>query len=206
MKYYPITYLFFGVILIITLSCKENNPGKEETKEPNKKTNLLSTSVLENFQTKWVSETKNGILIKKQMININNKPFINQIITYKRNGEIDSLKSNFYEIRIPDTLKLGKNIADINLYTYNKNYDTRYSYVIIENKYSESKIQLDTFGDIKKDFQFGIYAAEAGKLKIRGKIYEEILLDKKRLKNDSVSIELIKNQSFFEKEVYVKEI
>ena len=204
MKNYRPTYLLTVIILILNVSCQEKTPDEKGIKETDQSLNLPSSIVLDDFQTSWVSEEKEGKLTKKQIIYIDNKPFINQIIRYKKNGEIDTINSNFFVLKIPDTLKLGKNIADIELYTYNRKYDTRYSYVIIENKYSESKTQLDTFGDIKENFQFGIFAKDSGKMKIKGKIYEEILLEKTSVNKDSVSIELVKTASFFEKEVFVE--
>ncbi len=204
MKNYRPTYLLTVIILILNVSCQEKTPDEKAIKETDQSLNLSSSIVLDDFQTSWVSEEKEGKLTKKQIIYIDNKPFINQIIRYKKNGEMDTINSNFFVLKIPDTLKLGKNIADIELYTYNRKYDTRYSYVIIENKYSQSKTQLDTFGDIKENFQFGIFAKDSGKMKIKGKIYEEILLEKTPVNKDSVSIELVKTASFFEKEVFVE--
>lgn len=204
MKNYRPTYLLTVIILILNVSCQEKTPDEKAIKETDQSLNLPSSIVLDDLQTNWVSEEKEGKLTKKQIIYMDNKPFINQIIRYKENGEIDTINSNFFVLKIPDTLKLGKNLADIELYTYNKKYDTRYSYVIIENTYSDSKIQLDTFGDIKENFQFGIFAKDPGRMKIKGKIYEEILLEETPINKDSVSIELIKTASFFEKEVFVE--
>ena len=204
MKKYRPTYLLTVIILILNVSCQEKTSDEKAIKETDQSLNLPSSIVLDDLQTNWVSEEKEGELTKKQIIYIDNKPFINQIIRYKENGEIDTINSNFFVLKIPDTLKLGKNVADIELYTYNKKYDTRYSYVIIENTYSDSKIQLDTFGDIKGNFQFGIFAKDPGRMKIKGKIYEEILLEETPINKDSVSIELIKTASFFEKEVFVE--
>ena len=204
MKFYRLTYFVLVVILISVVSCQEKTPNEKVRKETDQSLNLPSSTVFEDLQTNWIEEEDEGKLTKKQIIYIDNKPFINQIIRYKENGEIDTIKSNFFNLKIPDTLKLGKNIADIELYTYNRKYATRYSYVIIENIYSGSKTQLDTFGDIKENFQFGIFAKDPGKMKIKGKIYEEILLEKTPINKDSVSIELIKTASFFEKEVFVE--
>ena len=197
-------YLLIVVILISIVSCQEKSPDEKVEKETDESSILLSSGVFDDLQTDWIEEENEGKLTKKQIIYIDNQPFINQVVRYKENGEIDTLNSNFFNLKIPDTLKIGKNIADIELFTYNRKYDTRYSYVIIENKYSESKTQLDTFGDIKENFQFGIFASNPGRMKVKGKIYEEILLEKTPINKDSVSIELIKTASFFEKEVFVE--
>ena len=204
MKTYRPIYLLTGIILISIVSCQEKTPDERVIKETDQSLNLLSSTAFDDLQTEWIEVEEEGKLTKKQIMYIENKPFINQIIRYKKNGEIDTTNSNFFRLRIPDTLKVGKNVADIELYTYNKKYDTRYSYVIIENVYSESKTQSDTFGDTKENFQFGIFAKTPGRMKVKGKIYEEILLEKTPKNTDSVSIEVIKTASFFEEEVFVE--
>ena len=65
-------------------------------------------------------------------------------------------------------------------------------------------MKLDTFGAIKEKFQFGIFAKDSGRMKVKGKIYEDILLEETSIIKDCVSIDLVKIAAFFEEEVFIK--
>ena len=72
----------------------------------------------------------------------------------------------------------------------------------MDNKYSESKIQKDTFGDGNLKPFFGIYAYKTGKLKIQGKIREQIL--NRTIDNDSLhTFTISEHYKYFEKDIYV---
>lgn len=154
----------------------------------------------------WVFYDSEGTLIKKsQFYTTEDKAFLNQEIKFLNSGKIDTVNSEFYLLKIKDTLKQGVNKGVIELYTFNNPYLDRYSHIIIENEYNNSETKLDTFSAYnQRIIDFGIYAKEAGPMIVNGIIYEEILGKEKNRGNDSVEVKIYKIQKFFQKEVFVE--
>ena len=154
----------------------------------------------------WKYFNSAGKLIeKKEFVYRNNENYINQKIVYKDNKEIDTTKSLFFTIHLADTLSVGKNLGSINLKTYNKYYDSRYTYIIVENEYEDGVIKNDTFGSRNQEIvQFGVYA-NPGVNTVKGVIYEEILLNERKIDSQNVSLDHVKIKKVFTKTYYGRE-
>ena len=161
-------------------------------------------------QNWWkVFDKNNKILKKEEYYEVNDSAYLNQNIQFDSNGKINYSKSTFFNFKIPDTLKLGKNLINNNeYYTYEKgsgNY--HYVSIIIDNEYSKNKIKKDTFLNKiiksgKNNPWFGIYAYKKGRMKIKGKIEETFLITKQNSK-DSEEIKIFIENKYFEKEVFI---
>jgi len=162
-------------------------------------------------QNWWKFFDENNRLIKEiEYFNVNKITYKNQYIQYKSTGEIDYSKSSFFKFKIPDTLKVGKNLIDTNEYYTDKNGDKNFHFIsiIIDNQYSDKEIKKDTFESrIIKNKKiipwFGIYAYKNGRMKITGEIEEKYLVYKLISKNYA-DVKVIILKKYFEKEVYVK--
>lgn len=151
----------------------------------------------------WLYYNDKGNLNKKvEYRKLNDSTiFENQTIHYKEAGEINFDKSWFFEIKLPDTLKLGKNIGELYYYSYSKP-DEKYMYVVIENEYENKITKKDTFADDANYTKFGVFAARSGFLNIKGEIYEEELY-LKEIEKDSSELIINTHIKYFEKKVYV---
>ena len=133
----------------------------------------------------------------------NDTIYSNQIIAYGQMGNIDYDNSRFYKVIIPDTLKLGKNIGELQNFSNFKREDKNI-YVVIKNKYNNGEIKNDTFAE-KPDFtRFGINANHTGKKLVFGTFVEEVWV-RRTLGVDSISATRYEYKKYFEKEVYVKD-
>jgi hypothetical protein len=118
---------------------------------------------------------------KSEYIVIRDSIYKNQSYFFDSNGKIKIGPSTFFQLEIPDTLKIGKNIARVKKYVtnYNKTDDFLTSKnlltVIVDNHYSEKEIRKDTFSDGTLKPFFGIYCYKTGKQKIKGILKETIL-------------------------------
>lgn len=152
----------------------------------------------------WSYYDNNGKLTEKsEWLILRDSSYKNQSFYFDKKGEIKTEPSTYFELDIPDTLRVGKNLARIKKYVTN-NYGNERNLisVIMDNQYSESKIQKDTFSDGTLKPFFGIYAYKTGKFKIQGKIKEQILNLKKE--DDSLNnFTLSEHYKYFEKDVYV---
>jgi len=163
--------------------------------------------VKNNMENGWWSYYhEDGKINKKiEWFLLRDSIYKNQEIHYNSKGEIKIAPSTYFELQIPDTIQIGKNIARINNYVSNtNNIDTRYLSVIVENRYSNSEIQQDTFNWGNSHLFFGINANKVGRKIIKGKIEE------KTLKTDSISEDLFNltvsdRYRYFQKEVYVSD-
>ncbi|GAA4282281.1 hypothetical protein GCM10022260_27040 [Gaetbulibacter aestuarii] len=157
----------------------------------------------------WSYNDENGKLTKKiEWFHLRDSTYKNQEIHFDSNGKIKIPASTFFELQIPDTIQIGKNMARINNYVSNVNdLDTRYLSVIIENYYPDSGKKTDTFPtltDNSNDIFFGIYGDKIGKKIIEGKI-EEKTLKTDTINSDSLSLTISDRYRYFKKEVYVSD-
>ncbi|CAA0226078.1 toxin-antitoxin system YwqK family antitoxin [Tenacibaculum maritimum] len=158
----------------------------------------------DNLKTGWWKYyNSSGLLINKNEYKIiNNGVYKNQSIHYSKKGSIIDSISSFYTLKIPDTLKLGKNVAHIN-YNSNFNADEKHLYIIIDNNYSDSEIKRDTFIEKPNKSRFGIFTHKKGVKMVKGTIIEQLLY-KKKINSDSLELKIEEHKKYFEKEVYVK--
>ncbi|MEE9362132.1 MAG: hypothetical protein V3U92_05990 [Cellulophaga sp.] len=157
----------------------------------------------------WSYNNENGKLNKKiEWFHIRDSIYKNQEIHFNINGEIKIAPSAFFELQIPDTIQIGKNMARIKNYISNDNgIDTRYLSVIIENNYPDSGKKLDTFPTLTDDSNspfFGIYGEKLGRQIVQGKI-EEKTLKTDTINIDSLSLTISDRYRYFRKEVYVSD-
>ncbi|WP_394344919.1 toxin-antitoxin system YwqK family antitoxin, partial [Seonamhaeicola algicola] len=155
----------------------------------------------------WTYFRENGTLKEK----IEWKPkgndtiYKNQSLVFDNNGKLKMEPSTYFELEIPDTIVLGKNIAFVKNYVSNfKNVDERFLSVIIENKYADNTIKKDTFSDGTLKPFFGIFGLKTGKQIVKGQI-EEKILQKEKINKDSSSLTIIDHYKYFEKEVFVSD-
>jgi hypothetical protein len=146
---------------------------------------------------------ENGKIMKKEeFIKINNKYLKNQYIFFDENGTINYSKSSFFELNIPDTIKLGKNKLTLKYHDNSTKADYNFLNVIIKNKYSENETKNDTFTDGTRNPFFGVFAYKKGEMIING-IIEEKILEQKNIGRDSASLTITDKYKFFNKKVYV---
>ena len=157
----------------------------------------------------WSYNHENGKLNKKiEWFHLRDSMYKNQEIHFDVNGEIKIASSAFFDLQIPDTIQIGKNMARIKNYISNdNNIDTRYLSVIIENNYPNTGIKTDTFPaltDDSKNIFFGIFGEKLGMQLVEGKI-EEKTLKTDTINADSLSLTISDRYRYFRKEVYVSD-
>ncbi len=155
----------------------------------------------------WIFNDSIGNLIKKEEYWIrNDSVLLNQYI-YFNDNRIDKLKSSYFYLKIPDTIYLGKNVAQLDFNSRFKNADRRLLNVTIKNQFSDSLIKKEVFGDNNNidSPKFGIFAHKTGKKIIKGYTSELATYRRKIGNSDSIEAEIIKDKKFFIKEVYVKD-
>ena len=154
----------------------------------------------------WTYNNENGKVNKKiEWFGINDSIYPNQEIFYDDYGNIKIDPSNYFELQIPDTLQIGKNIARIDNYVSGDNdIDTRYLFVLIENTYSDLGKKIDTFTYGSQNPFFGINAEKTGKKIVEGRIKEQTLKTD-TIEGDSLSLVIKEHYKYFKKEVYVSD-
>ena len=131
---------------------------------------------------------------------VKSKTFENQKILYDQLGNILYERSNFFKINLNDTIFLGRNIGTVVCFSEHLNKDYLSS-VVVQNRYVENKIKMDTFvGDIKNKPMIGVLANKTGNKLIKGFILERVFSEKN---NDSLIITHYRR--YFEKKVFVKD-
>jgi hypothetical protein len=197
---------FFLILLLsFIIGCKSDKEKYSQNVSQNTDTLQMRTVLFDSLDPTWLNEEHNKKTVRTEIVTFDGRQVSNQVIRYNQNGQIDTLNSRFFNLHIDDTIYLGKNFGTVDSYTYNKDFDEVYSYVIIENLYSDSEIRLDTFGSNDKNVMFGIFANRIGKQMIKGEIFEQYLLPETVIAQDSVTIDMIEIHSYFEKEVFVKD-
>jgi len=197
-KLKSLSYLKNGVPVDTLFYYYENGKIKEK--------GLVKNNMVSGW---WCYNNKNGKLTKKiEWFHLRDSTYKNQEIHFDSNGEIKIPASTFFELQIPDTIQIGKNMARINNYVSNANdIDTRYLSVIIENNYPDSGKKTDTFPtltDDSNDIYFGVYGDKIGMKIIEGKI-EEKTLKTDTINSDSFSLTIADRYRYFKKEVYVSD-
>jgi hypothetical protein len=155
----------------------------------------------------WSYYHENGKLNKKiEWFHLRDSIYKNQEIHFDSNGTIKIAPSAYFELQIPDTIQIGKNMARIKNYVGNANdYDTRFLSVIIENNYPDIGKKSDTFPTFTDDSTspfFGIYGEKIGRQIVEAKI-EEKTLKTDTINADSLSLTISERYRYFRKEVYV---
>lgn len=152
----------------------------------------------------WLYYRKDGSLKEKsEWLILRDSSYKNQSYYFDEYGKLKNEPSTYFELDIPDTLRIGKNLARVKNYVTN-NYGNEGNLitVIIENQFSESEIKKETFSDGTLKPFFGIYAYKSGKLKINGKIKEQIL-NKEKEDDSMYNFKIANHFKYFEKEIYV---
>jgi hypothetical protein len=152
----------------------------------------------------WFFFDMNGRLKEKsEFVIVRDSMHKNQSYYFDKNRELEIEPSTYFELEIPDTLRIGKNAARIKNYVSNYNdREANLLSVIIDNEYSESEIKKDTFGDGTLKPFFGISIYRKGKQTIKGKIQEKVLT-KTKDSTDLYTLTIAEHYKYFEKEVYV---
>jgi hypothetical protein len=155
----------------------------------------------------WIYNDSLGNLIKKEEYWIrNDSVLLNQFI-YFNNNRIDEHKSEYFNIKIPDTIYLGRNVVQLNYKSRFKDANQRVLDVAINNQFSDSLVKKEFFGDNNNidNPKFGIFAHKTGEKIIKGNIIEIATYRTKIGDSDSINLEVLKNKKYFSKEVYVKD-
>lgn len=152
-------------------------------------------------------DLQNKILEKIEFLNVGGREsYRNQYVSYKLNGEIDTLKSDFFNI-----IFIKKN---------EKEYDCKVDYYS-SNKHKILHICIDeeidsVFSNInelkskpfrlrnKKNAYYPIIFNKTGKQKIRGYIIERSFENPRDTIKKGSPIDVVENYSFFEKEFIVE--
>jgi hypothetical protein len=203
------------VLVICLISCKKEKQI-DEIKLSQKKSDTLKTYysngkikeegvVKDDLKIGWWSYYDSiGTLMRKDEYKIiYNKPFANQTISYNKKGEIDYDNSWFFNVKLPDTIKLGRNMGEVHYFS-TKKADKKYLLVIVDNEYTKGVIKQDTFIKEPNYTWFGVFAHKVGKKKVNFRLVEE-LLSNKIINKDSATSEYTLHSKYFEKEVYVRD-
>ncbi|TQD34041.1 toxin-antitoxin system YwqK family antitoxin [Haloflavibacter putidus] len=155
----------------------------------------------------WIYFRKNGMVKEK----IEWKPMGNDIIhknqslVFDNNEKIRMEPSTYFELEIPDTINIGKNLGFVKNYVSDfNNVYKRYLSVIIENKYADNNVKNDTFTNRTLKPYFGIFGHKLGKQIVKGQI-EEKIIQTDDINKDSISWKIINHYKYFEKEVFVSD-
>ncbi|NQY30215.1 MAG: hypothetical protein HRT69_12185 [Flavobacteriaceae bacterium] len=203
------------ILVLCTVSCKKVK--KVESNDfSQKKTDTIVVHyqngnikekgmMKEDFKIGWWSYyDSRGVLKKKDEHRIfDSKSIIHQTKSYNTSGDIDYDNSWFFNVKLPDTIKLGRNKGEVHYYSNKKGY-RKYFYVIVNNEYSENEIKQDTFIKEPDYTWFGVFAHKIGRKKVKIRLVEELV----KLTNkdtDSSKLNIIYHSKYFEKEVYVKD-
>ncbi len=198
--------LYITILLFITITgCISDQKKRSQIDTKKIESTEEKIKLFDSLQSNWITKIENGKTVEYELISKDGKSISNQVIRFNGKGKIDTVNSRFFKLKIEDTLSLGKNVGVINSFTFNQDYENIYSYVIIENQYSDSEIRLDTFGNNEKNVTFGIFANQPGTQTIKGELFEQYLLPEEIITKDSVTIDLMEIHSYFEKEVYIKD-
>lgn len=139
---------------------------------------------------------------QKEILIIDEKPFLNQIIRYDSKDKIDYKNSSFFDLRIKDTLVVGGNKGEVFYYHDTLGYQKRYIRIIIDNQYSENMVKKDTFvGEESKNW-FGIYNRKTGNKTVSGIIEENLIYNGDSEASSEYTIRTF--TKYFKEEVYVK--
>lgn len=203
--------LVFLIFVVFFISCKKKEKADKNDKNYNvheeffENGNIKAKGIVKNEKPFgwWSFYNESGSLEKKVEYYHTTDSLITNQVKYFNNGNIDYKKSTFFDIELPDTIKLGKNKGYVKYFSNSKNKDN-YLLVVIENDY-EGNIKLDTFADTYSNSIFGVYAHKAGEKLVKGKILD-YRMDVKKINKDSSSLELRRAIKFFEKKVYVKPV
>lgn len=205
------------IVIISLFSCQRDPAGKKlnapiietiakayKVYHPN---GLIKESGMVNGKNRvgwWSYFDKYGHLLKKgEFILRQNISYLNQEIYYSPNGKVDLTRSSYFDISVPDTISIGKSIGKLKYYTNpQKNYKTRFVYIIVDNETNEGKARKDTFTDNIENLWFGIETYKKGSFRLRGKIEEEISY--LEYSKDSSTLKINTTNKYFDKMIWVK--
>jgi hypothetical protein len=140
---------------------------------------------------------------KREILIIDKKPYLNQIMRYDSKGKIDYKSSSFFVLDVKDTLSLGGVIGEIFYHHDTVGYQKRYIRIIVDNQYSESKIKKDTFVGEESKKWFGIYNHKTGNKTVSGIIEEQLIFGGDNKTPSDYTIRT--STKYFQKEIYVKD-
>ena len=150
----------------------------------------------------WTYYNEDGRTIKRfEWVIARDSAYKNQSLYFNNRGELKEELSTYFELDIPDTIIVGRNIAKVKDYSRNFNNDKTLLTVIVYNQYSENEIRKDTFSDGTMLPFFGVYGNKPGKQLIKGELIETIL----SYNADSTTIKMLDHYKYFEKDIYVWE-
>jgi len=157
-----------------------------------------------NLKSGWWKyyDSLGKLTVEEEPVWIDNKRGYNQIIYYKK-GAIDFTESDFFKIYSDDTLEIGKNKIEIELFLKNRNEGNYRKLYAILNKNISQTNKNDTINGRCNKFQFYIFLKKTGSIDIGGKIVEITARTSK--KNTDSTINGIEVDRFFHKKVYVKD-
>jgi hypothetical protein len=174
-------------------------------------TNLVKNgnenNLFENDTLIWfnIYSSKSKRLLEEREIFFSDKkePLINQYITYSSEGKILRDNSSYIDLKISDTIKLGKSI---HYAIYKGNVDeNRYSIIAsIENTHDDNIKRIDSFLGNKETnkVKFRVVSNVVGKKNIKGFILQEHM--KKIMTSDTFGkITIYKTKILFNKNVFV---
>ena len=158
----------------------------------------------------WKMYENNKTKYRFNFIIISGKVYLNQKIKYDSNEKILENESNYFNLDIPDTLKVGKtkiNVFYKPLFSKKSDVFICVGYKIDENFDNIKNVRIDTFyTPNSKNAWFGLKYESPGKKIVRGFIYERnvTIKDNLGINKDSAMAVINDRTSYFEKEIYVK--
>lgn len=165
------------------------------------KGNLINNKKVGWWKTFYPNGSLNG---EYEFLVISDDEYVNQIKIYDNDGKIKEAESSFFEIKLPDTIEVGRNVGSLKYYSVCDNNSERHLYVIIDNKYEGGEIRKDTFFiESNEKNRFGIYAYKSGYLKVKGMILDREF-EKREIDKDSFGLWFNDHHKYFELQVYVK--
>lgn len=153
----------------------------------------------------WWNYYKQGKLSERvYFVQHDNELLLQQFQFFDKNGTLDTNKSDFIDILIPDTLYQGRSTGTI---AYKRRNDYNEESVLIgynlKPDYSNiNEVRIDTFYNPKRDGFFGVEFDKLGRNKIRGVIETRKTGNIER-RDSLFSMRISITNRYFEKEFYV---
>lgn len=156
-----------------------------------------------NLKINWWNyyDSLGSLKIRNEYKIVNDSIYKNQTIHYDKDSNIIDSLSSFYNIKLRDTLVLGKNVGEL-YYSSNFNTNDRYLYIIVENHYSDLIKKRDTFIEEPDSTRFGVFAHKKGLKHIKATIIEQLIFEKE-INEDSSELKIEEHKKYYEKDVYV---
>jgi antitoxin component YwqK of YwqJK toxin-antitoxin module len=197
-----------GELKIIMIRINKNEFFQKEYSKNNEI--ISSGNVKDSLKYSFWEFYNNDKRTKKviEYLALNDKEYINQVISYNKNGNIIKDSSNYYTINFPDTLEIGKStLGEIKLNpNLSKEHDFHKVYFWYEDLNGNIIFNDTTYGKNKKPAPIWYFPKISGKQNLKGYILEKgMKIEPNEKDTITVDINYLSTKMYFNKSIYVKD-